>query len=77
MTKQKSFVISYLQDNQPKSLTVQSDADTLSTEDARVFIETSPDNNSNSEITDIEVVGIHHPIRPEVRPGHFQQPEGN
>jgi hypothetical protein len=76
MSRQQRFLISYIQDNQPASIEVLSDADTLSPDDAREYVTASLKSPVPARITDIQVVSIHHPPNPDVHPGHYQQPEG-
>lgn len=75
MAKPYRFLISFIADNEPKTIEHYSDSDSLSNEDAEILVRKcveKPDTN----ITDIRVTGIHHPKNPKVHPGHYQQPEG-
>lgn len=76
MSRQHRYLISYINDNQPASIEVLSDADTLSVDDARDYITASLKSPTPTPITDIQVVSIHHSPNPDVHPGHYQQPEG-
>ncbi len=69
------FLISYICDNQPNTMEVSSDRETLSVEEAEKYIRLA-NASKNVSITDIRVVGLHHPNNPNVHPGHYQQPEG-
>lgn len=76
MSRQHKYLISYIYDNQPVSIEIFSDADTLSVDDARDYVAASLKSPIPTRITDIQVVSIHHPTNPDVHPGHYQQPEG-
>jgi len=75
MTDEHRFLISYIRDSQPESINITTTSPTLSQEDAvRHLISQGI---SDEDISDIQIMGLHHPLRPDVRPGHYQQPEGN
>jgi len=76
MSRQHRYLISYINDNQPASIEVLSDADTLSIDDARHYITASLQSSNPTPVTDIQIVSIHHPPNPDVHPAHYQQPEG-
>lgn len=76
MSRQHRFLISYINDNQPESIEVFSDADSLTIDDAREYVTASLKSPVPARITDIQVVSIHHSPNPDVHPGHYQQPEG-
>jgi hypothetical protein len=70
------FLISYIVNNQPKSMELSAEADTLSPEDVLPYIKALHISEPLTKISDIQVMGIHRPRRPHVPPGHYQQPEG-
>lgn len=55
MLKKRSFIINYILNNQPESLNVQTDADTLSDEDAKKYIYETRDFDQPANITDIRI----------------------
>ncbi|WP_039913413.1 hypothetical protein [Cellvibrio mixtus] len=75
MADQYRFLISFIVDNEPKTIEHYSNNDTLSDEEAETLVRKSVE-KSDARITDIRVTGIHHPKNPKVHPGHYQQPEG-
>lgn len=75
MKGKNRFLISYICDNQPNTLEITSDSDTLNGDEAGKYI-TLANPSKNSTITDIRVVSLHRPNNPNVHPGHYQQPEG-
>jgi hypothetical protein len=78
MLKQRRFIISYILNNQPQSIDVQTEAETISEEEARDYISESHGvEEKPANITDIQIIGVYHSNDPDVRPGHYQQPEGN
>jgi hypothetical protein len=68
------FLVSYILNNQPKTAEVRAEADTLSTSQARVYLEALHAVSDSAELSDIQVMGIHH-NRPRQTPGHYQQQE--
>ena len=76
MKKQYRFIISYICDNQPNSMEVSSHRETLGREEVERYIKLAHP-STESRITDIQIIGLHHDNNPEVHPGHYQQPEGN
>ena len=75
MANQRRFLISYICDNQPNTIEISSDAESLSTEDAEKYIKLA-NKSKTSSITDIRVTGLYTTKNPKVHPGHYQQPEG-
>lgn len=76
MSNPHRFIISYIIDDQPESIDVQASTETLSHDEARQFIVNAINPKPSARITDIRIVGVHHATNPDVRPGHYQQPEG-
>lgn len=74
MAKSHLFLVSYIHNNQPKTTEVRAQADTISTQQTRVYLEALHAVRPSDCITDIQVVGIHH-NRPHQTPGHYQQQE--
>lgn len=68
------FLISFIVDNQPKTIEAFWNAGTLPMEEAENLVRKS---FPNTVITDVQVTSIHHANNPDVHPGHYQQPEGN
>ena len=75
MNGKTRFLISYICDNQPNTMEVSSESDSLSVEEAEEYIRQAH-TSKNAAINDIRVVGLHRPNNPAVHPGHYQQPEG-
>lgn len=74
MKHQNRFLISYICDNQPNTIELSSDSESLDVEEAEKYIRLA--NTAPSPvITDIRVVGLHR-AHDKVHPGHYQQPEG-
>ena len=69
------FLISYICDNQPNTIEMSCDSDSLDMEEAEKHIRLVNKAKSSS-ITDIRVVSLHRANNPNVHPGHYQQPEG-
>lgn len=76
MKSNQRFLVSYIFKNQPQSLEVNADAETLSPDDVRPYIEAIHSSDSSAKVSDIQVMGIHRPLRPHVHPGRYQQPQG-
>ncbi len=68
------FLVSYILNNQPKTAEIRAESDKISVNQARVYLEALHAVNSSDNITDIQVMGIHH-NRPRQTPGHYQQQE--
>lgn len=75
MKGKNRFLISYICDNQPNTIEISCEDDSLDIEEAQEYIKLA-NPSKNSAITDIRVVGLHRPNNPNVHPGHYQQPEG-
>jgi hypothetical protein len=75
MKQEHRFLISYIHNNQPESINITADSSTLSSEDALRHMESL--GITRDKVSDLQIMGMHHPLRLEVRPGHYQQPEGN
>ena len=72
MKTQNRFLISYICDNQPSTIELSSDNESLDVEEAEKYIRlanTAP----SPAITDIRVVSLHR-AKDHVHPGHYQQP---
>jgi hypothetical protein len=68
------FLVSFIVDNQPKTMEVFWNSEALPMNEAENLVRKS---FPNSSVTDVQVTSIHHPNNPDVHPGHYQQPEGN
>lgn len=75
MKKQHRFLVSYICDNQPNSMEVSSDKDSLPQGEAEEYIKLAHP-QANAKISDVRIVGLHRTNNPDVHPGHYQQPEG-
>lgn len=75
MSKTHRFLVSYLCNNQPNTIEISSESDSMDVSEAEKYIRLA-NTTKNAAITDIRVVGLHRPNNPEVHPGHYQQPEG-
>ncbi|MEN0039169.1 MAG: hypothetical protein AAGC78_18970 [Cellvibrio sp.] len=75
MKKQNRFLISYLCDNQPNTIEISSDKESMDRDEAETYIHLA-NNIKAGHITDIQVISLHRPNNPDVHPGHYQQPEG-
>lgn len=76
MKSNQRFLVSYLFKNQPQSLEVNANAESLSPDDVRPYIEAIHSSELAGRISDIQVMGIHRPPTPHTLPRHYQQPEG-
>lgn len=74
MNFNQRFLVSYLFKNQPQSLEVNANAESLSADDVRPYIEAIHSSESAGRVSDIQVMGIHRPFTPHVRPQHYQRP---
>lgn len=74
MLKEHRFLVSYIINNQPRSTELCLENETLTPEEARVHLENARAIDADEVITDIQVMGIHHPRKPGHHPGHYQQP---
>jgi hypothetical protein len=68
------FLVSYILNNQPKTAEIRAEAERISIEQARVYLEALHAVSSSDDISDIQIMGIHHD-RPHQTPGHYQQQE--
>jgi hypothetical protein len=68
------FLVSYILNNQPKTAEIRAETDRVSVDQARVYLEALHAVSSSNDISDIQVMGIHH-HRPHQTPGHYQQQE--
>ena len=68
------FLVSYILNNQPKTTEIRAEAERISIEQARVYLEALHAVSSSEDISDIQIMGIHHD-RPHQTPGHYQQQE--
>ena len=75
MNKKYRFIISYICDNQPNSIEISSEDDSMEVDEAEKYIRLAH-SSRDSHISDIRIVGLHRPNNPDVHPGHYQQPEG-
>lgn len=66
------FLISFIHSNQPQSIEVEVENESLSKEDALPLILNALELPS-AKVTDIQVIGIHHDNDPKIHPGHYQQ----
>lgn len=72
MKEKSRFLISYICDNQPNTIEISCDADSLDIEEAEEYIKLA-NPLKNFTITDIRVVGLFRPTNPDVHPGHLNQ----
>ena len=63
------FLVSYILNNQPKTAEIRAEAERISIEQARVYLEALHAVSSSDDISDIQIMGIHHD-RPHQTPGH-------
>jgi len=75
MNFNQRFLVSYLFKNKPQSLEVNADAEWLSPDDVRPYIEAIHSSESAGRVSDIQVMGLHQAQRPHARPQHYQQPK--
>jgi hypothetical protein len=75
MKEKQRFLISYICDNQPNTMEISCESDSLSVDEAEKYIKLA-NPSKKASITDIRVVGLYRPNNPNVHPGHYQQPEG-
>ncbi|ACO76296.1 hypothetical protein AvCA_00290 [Azotobacter vinelandii CA] len=74
MTRKHHFLVSYILNDQPQSTEVESEAETLSIDQARFHIAALHTAEKPADITDVQVTRILHPKAPGSTPGHYQQP---
>ena len=75
MKKQYRFLISYLCNNQPNTIEISCDKDSLDRDEAEKYIQLANQVKAGA-ISDIQIISLHRPNNPNVHPGHYQQPEG-
>jgi len=75
MSEQHRFLVNFILSNQPQTIEIITDHETLSTEDAESLIR-SEIHQPYATITDVQVTGLYRENNPHVHPGHYQQPEG-
>ncbi len=68
---EKRFLVSFIVDNQPTTIEVNSTGDDLTPEQARAHIEAHPDVNAQGRITDVRITPVLHS---DSEPGHNLQP---
>src|SRR5690554_755360 len=68
---EKRFLVSFIVDDQPTTIEVNSTGDDLTPEQARAHIEAHPAVNAGGRISDIRITPILHP---DSEPGHNYQP---
>lgn len=73
MKKHHRFIISYICDNQPNSMEVSSDSESLALGEAEEYIKLAHLSDSAC-ISDIRIVGFHHPANSDVHSGHYPLP---
>ncbi|GAB3464941.1 hypothetical protein [Azotobacter salinestris] len=74
MAQKHLFLVSYILDNQPQSTEIESEAETLSVDQAHAHIAALHSAQKPANITDVQVTRILHPKEPGTTPGHYQQP---
>jgi len=67
------FLISYILDNQPGTCEMRSDAQDISVECARSYLQ-GLHRGEASSFTDVQVQRIEHEHEPGTTPAHYQQP---
>ncbi|BCA28660.1 hypothetical protein [Metapseudomonas otitidis] len=68
------FLVSYIHDNQPGSVEVESTHAHLTPEQAHLQVQTLRGIDDPSRLSDIQVTPILHAKEPGTTPGHYQQP---
>lgn len=68
---EKRFLVSFIVDNQPTTIEVNSTGDDLTPEQARAHIEAHPEVNAKGRISDVRITPVMHP---DSEPGHNYQP---
>lgn len=68
---EKRFLVSFIVDDQPMTITVNSTGDDLTPEQAQAHIRAHPDVNGQGRISDVQVAPVLHP---DSDPGHNLQP---
>lgn len=71
MSQKHRFLISYILDNQPMNIEVESATEHMTPEQGRAHIEAQHDGGSSKQFTDIRITPILHP---DSEPGHNYQP---
>lgn len=62
MLKQRRFIINYIINNQPESIDIQTDAETISDDDAQAYINKSRDEETPANVTEIRIIGVQPPV---------------
>lgn len=73
MAKKYDFLVSYILDNQPTSVTVQADSESLTPDQARFYVQSLHTEALPGAITDVQVSRID-TQKTAVSPGHHLQP---
>lgn len=74
MKKQYRFLISYFCNNQPNTIEISCDKDSLDQNEAEKYIQLANTAKAGA-ISDIQVISLHQPNNFHVHSGHYQQPE--
>ena len=70
MSKSKVFLVSYILDNQPQSSEVESEAESLTPEQAKQIIQGQNPSVSVDKITDVQVQPLQGRDKDDTNPGH-------
>ncbi|AYF86742.1 hypothetical protein SA496_11665 [Pseudomonas sp. JS3066] len=74
MSTKTLFLISYILDNQPRSVEVESDAEAMTPDQARYYLGSIHTSSSPEAFTDVQVTRISHPKMGGPTPAHNLQP---
>lgn len=75
MKKQCRFLISYLCNNQPNTIEISCNKDSLDRDEAEKYILLANTAKAGA-ITDIQVISLHRPNNHDVHSGYYRQHEG-
>lgn len=68
---EKRFLVSFIVDDQPTTIEVNSTGDDLTPEQAQAHIQAHPSVNADGRISDVRITPI---LNPDSEPGHNYQP---
>ena len=68
-----AFLVSYILDNQPQSTTLEADGESMTPDQALVYLQALHGDAASGSITDVQVSQIN-PERTAFAPGHYRQP---
>lgn len=74
MSKKTLFLISYILDNEPRTVEVEADSEAMTPDQARFYLGSIHTSVSPESITDVRIERIPHPKKGGPTPAHNLQP---